>query len=621
MNDRLTRGDFLKLAGLGGAASLIASVGCLPPVEPALPDPLQTIPISRFWGPLRRLRGVPMPAFPISWGAAVAEVAAIFRTYAPHEIAFLLGLYPDHLNRLTRLTARSLGGASVLRYSPGSGCEARVTLMDACQRLYGYAGAPVFDLSTAGVIFSFGASFCESWLAPFLDRSATEPEAALAQIDPAAYVVQFEARRSPVAEQADEWISIRPGSEALLARALARLVQRSLSRRDLRSAAEQTGVPTRELRRLARLFLGADRRLAVPGGAALAAEHGLQAAQWILALNHLERNPVGSSGFFLAPPVADYPELVSRPASAAEILALVKNIELGRVKALFVHGIDPLAVFPRAYGFEQALRQVERLVSFAHFPNLLSRQADLILPDHAPDESWGYQTVLRQADWGWVEAIRPSSAARFNTRATAEVLLQALRVSGKQTGALDFQNDRDFLAHSAAVFEASGCAYRRAEGGDLAQPWVEPGGWGYIQPRRFPPVALMRPTQAALVIETKSLTDQVFRLLLYPAAEPQRQASEFPLAEIHPMRADRIGFTPGQLGLVRTSAGALRVRIAVNPNQHPDGLALPMDWAAFVSQSGGKTDLLRALDLIGLAQNEAGDLVMTGMLARLERLG
>ncbi|MCC7130137.1 MAG: hypothetical protein IT297_07030 [Anaerolineae bacterium] len=619
MNDRLTRGDFLRLAGLGGAAGLLAAAGGF---APTAPEQLQPSLTSRFWGPLRRWRGVPLPAFPISWKAAVAEVAAIFRAYAPQEIAFLVGLYPDHLHRLARLTAHSLGGVNVLRYSPNSGFEARVTLLDACQKLYGYAGVPVFDLSTAEVIFSFGASFCESWLAPISPELAVENEAAWARIDPAAHVVQFETRRSPAAELADEWIPIRPGAEALLARTLARLARRSLGERDLHSAAAQTGVPAGELRRLARLFFGAHRRLALPGGAALAVEGGLPAAEWILNLNQAGDGSLGSSGFFLAPPAADYPELTSRPASAAEILALVKNIELGRVKALFVHGVDPLRVLPRAYGFAGALQQVERLVSFATFPDLLSSQADLILPDHAPGEAWGYQTALHRAEWGWVEALRPASPPRFNTRATADVLLQAWRASGGRSGALDFEDEQDFLSRSAAAFEAGGRAYHRAEGGDLTPPWAAPGGWGYAEPRRFPPVTLTLPTQAvsASAAEVASLPDGVFRLLLYPAAGERERPSGDPLAEIHPQRAARLGFAPGDPGWVRTAAGALRVSVSLNPHLHPDGLALPVDWAAYESDPGAETGLLRPLDLIGLAQNESGDLITAGALARLEHL-
>lgn len=614
MKARLTRREYLKLTGLGGAAALLAAAGGCQSLGPPTEDGLAA---GRYWGPLQRVRGVPFLALPISWEAAIARVGEIFKAYAPHEIVFLFGLYPDHLNHLARLAARSLGGAGVLRFGAGSGFEARLTLLDACRKLYGYAGQPVFDLATPEVIFSFGASFTESWLAPVGAAPVGGPGAAFSRINPAAYVVQFEARRSPAAVLADEWVPVRPGSEAQLARALADLVGGgpawaglSTAGHDLRAAERQTGVPARQLVRLARLFARAGRRLALPGGAALAAAGGLQAAQWILALNRLNTGSEDHSVFFLAPPGPLYPELASQPASAAEVSALIQNIELGRVKALFVHGVDPLAVFPHAYRFERALDKIERLVSFATYVDGISRRADLILPDHASGEGWGYQVPPHLADQGRVALLRPHRAPRFNTRATADVLLGALKASAGPAGGLDFQDERDFLSRSTAALDAGESAFRRlaSEGG--------PNGWCYAEPRRFPPVTLQKPTRevdGGLPPQEEGSPDTAYRLLIYLADGGVHRSSGSPAAEIHPSRAERSGLKPGDLALVRTAAGSLCVRISINPGLHPDALALAAAPADLGDELGGRAGLSRPIDLAGLAQNGAGDLVVTGL--------
>ncbi len=93
-------------------------------------------------------------------------MASAFRSYQPGELAFVLGLFPDHLNDLVQMLAQALGGASVLRFDPLGEFEGRVTLMDATQTLFGVSRIPYFDLRHAGVIFSFGSSFQESWLSP-----------------------------------------------------------------------------------------------------------------------------------------------------------------------------------------------------------------------------------------------------------------------------------------------------------------------------------------------------------------------------------------------------------------------------------------------------------------------
>ena len=83
--------------------------------------------------------------------------------------------------------------------------------------------------------------------------------------------------------------------------------------------------------------------------------------------------------------------------------------------------------------------------------------------------------------------------------------------------------------------------------------------------------------------------------------------------------AERSGFKPGDLALVRTAAGSLCVRISINPGLHPDALALAAAPTGLGDELGGATGLSRPIDLAGLAQNGAGDLVVTGLPARLER--
>ncbi len=76
------------------------------------------------------------------------------------------------------------------------------------------------------------------------------------------YLVQFDSDRSEPAAWADEWIQIRPGSQAALAQALAAIVARlkdgsSLPQPetvDLELAALATGVPVDKLEYLARRF-------------------------------------------------------------------------------------------------------------------------------------------------------------------------------------------------------------------------------------------------------------------------------------------------------------------------------------------------------------------------------
>ena len=100
----------------------------------------------------------------------------------------------------------------MLRFDPLGELEGRVTLMDASQRAFGVSKPPYFDLQNSSLIFSFGSRFDESWLLPrSVDlRSSRSPGG---QVGRQAYLVHFDESGQPAA-WADEWIQIRPGSQA-----------------------------------------------------------------------------------------------------------------------------------------------------------------------------------------------------------------------------------------------------------------------------------------------------------------------------------------------------------------------------------------------------------------------
>ena len=286
-NERISRREFLKVAGLGAAASIVLT-GCDSAARHVLPPSYRAVSenmldgqgayfaatcgecsagcgllVSNFEGREETLRG--NPRHPVShgslcargqavlqgagsadrnreplkqsgrgsgifqaleWDAALKVVQGALQKYAAGEIVFLLGLFPDHLNDLVQLLSRALGGAQVLRYAPSGEFDGRVTLMDASQKLFGASKLPFFDLEHAEAAFSFGANFSETWLSPAAYSSACDRmrQGASGQ---RGRLIHFEPRCSQTAGDADEWVPIHPGSEGLLAQALGSIIQSS----------------------------------------------------------------------------------------------------------------------------------------------------------------------------------------------------------------------------------------------------------------------------------------------------------------------------------------------------------------------------------------------------------
>ena len=179
---------------------------------------------DRVKGPVgKRSRGSKDYAANIDWDAAVQVVTDALTNNKPQETAFLLGTAPDHLFDLVSDLCKALSAPAPIRYGALSLFEARATLGEAARAVFGKPDVLFFDMAGAEVTFSFGANFLETWLSPV---AYTRGFAKMRQGNPRrrGYLVHFESRMSQTAAKADEWIPIVPGTEGLVAAALGRLI-------------------------------------------------------------------------------------------------------------------------------------------------------------------------------------------------------------------------------------------------------------------------------------------------------------------------------------------------------------------------------------------------------------
>ncbi|MCK6582635.1 MAG: molybdopterin-dependent oxidoreductase, partial [Anaerolineales bacterium] len=367
----------------------------------------------------------------MTWDEAIQVVADALKNYKPNEIAFLMGMAPDHLFDLVTDLAKVTGLNAPLRFGALSMFEARATLSKAVENLFGQPGLPFFDVGGAQTVFSFGANFLETWLSPV---SYTRGFAGLREAETKlrGKFVQFETRMSSTGAKADHWVPLRPGTEGLVALAIGKLVSeirggaipRAFSGVNPAEAAETAGVELEALKILAGMFATSN-VLAIPGGAALGQSNGLEIAEAILALNALSDNFGQPGGVYLSPLAPDQTEY-KRPASAEEMKAFVEKMAGGAVKVLFVHGVE----LPKSLGFEDALTSVEQVISFATFPDETATGADYVFPDHHSLESWGYQRVATGTSQPVLSGAQPVVAPFFDTRSTADVLIAAANLAG-----------------------------------------------------------------------------------------------------------------------------------------------------------------------------------------------
>jgi molybdopterin-containing oxidoreductase family iron-sulfur binding subunit len=269
----LDRREFLKI--VGGSAGAVATVGCSDPVDKLIPYLIQPeeitpgIPVyyastclecpvgcglhvktregrpiklegnpdhpvnqgalcargqagigrtyhpDRFAGPMRR--GADGQLAPISWDEAVALLSAELKK-AGNRSWVLGGQTGPTASAWIDKWVEAVGAGGRVVYEP----LAPEALIGATRTLFGVASEPVFDLSGADLVVDFGSDFLETGLSP--TEHARQFAAAREAGDEGrrkTRLVYVGPRLSMTASNAEEWIAARPGTEGLLALALA----------------------------------------------------------------------------------------------------------------------------------------------------------------------------------------------------------------------------------------------------------------------------------------------------------------------------------------------------------------------------------------------------------------
>ncbi len=559
---------------------------------------------DRIQGPGRQpLRGSGT-YLPMAWDAAVGVVRDALQQNQAGEIAFLAGLFPDHVFDLFGSIARNLGGANLLRYGTLGELEARSTLIRACQDLFGEVKLPSFDIEHTGLILSFGASFLETWFSP-VAYSFGYGAMRQGRTGRRGYMVHFEPRMSQTAINADEWFPIRPGTETLVAIALGRLVAEEkhldlpagYADVQVANVAVQAGVSEGDLRRVASAFANSPSQVAIPGGVPLGQTNGLAAAKAIMALNVLADNLGKPGGIFLMPdlPLAARP--AAGPSSIAEVASLIDKMNQGRIKVLFIHGTNPAYDLPKAYGFAEALKKVPLVISFASFPDETALSADYVFPDHTPLESWGYQRVVTASDRPTVSGMQPVVVPLYDTRATVDVFLAAIRqIGGRLGAAVAFTDEVDYLQSAVAALIDQDGFYSAPTAQSFFALWQQYGGWWKKSPGLQSPAAVGARTTSVAPATGAFAGDEAmypFVLLPFPAPNlsdgsqanrPTLQETPDPSTtvmwdtwvEINPKTAADLGISDDDVVRITSPAGSVECSVYLYPPIHPGVVAIPL---------------------------------------------
>lgn len=473
-----------RVVKLEGNAMHPINTGSLCPKGQAAPELLYNP--DRLTGPMRRAGERGAGAWEaISWDEATGMVAERLQGLRdqnqPEQAAFLYGETRGQMRPLIERFMQAIGSPNAISHD-SLNTEAARLAMYLTQGIY---DLPAYDFEHANYILSFGANLLEAGRVPqrtiagysYMRRGRAR-RGKLVMIDP---------RQGVTGAKSDEWIPIKPGTDAALALSLAHVLiatgqfdsdfalnygfgfesfvdadgqfHQGFKRFVLDNYAPPdveaiTGVPANTVYRLAGEFAENAPAIAVmpaKGGLLNGSINGLYTAMAIHILNALvgsieTRGGVMTQRYMPCPdwpampadPVAEQGRTAERadgagtvfPAAHHAYQAVADRVLSGYpLDTLFLYDANPVFEVPGGARFVQAFEKIPFIVSFSTFMDETAQYADLVLPEPTFLERF-QDDHLEGVGYPGVGLRQPVIEPRHDTLSTADFLLRVAATIG-----------------------------------------------------------------------------------------------------------------------------------------------------------------------------------------------
>lgn len=279
-------------------------------------------------------------------------------------------------------------------------------ILEAHEATHGVRVLPRYLFENAEVIVDFDADFLGTWISPVEYTCGYRAGRTLEGKPPrCSYHVQFESRLSVTGAKADKRIRVAPHEFGLVITHLAaRLAKVSGVPMDI-AGIEGTSVSGAFLDDLA------DRLMKAPGRSLVVC--GIQDVQVQVLCNFINQL-LGNYGKTID---IERPSFQSQ-GSDKELESLLRELREGKVRALFVQGVNPLYELPDAKAVADTLRHVPLVVSLSPRLDETASLAQFVCPDQHYLEAWGDAEPVA----GVISIQQPVIRHCGNARSTLESL-------------------------------------------------------------------------------------------------------------------------------------------------------------------------------------------------------
>jgi len=474
----------------------------------------------------------------------------------------------------------------------------------------------VYDVAKSRFILNFGAN-------PFEDH---EQYISLAQrlvegrMINGAKLITFDVRLSNTAGKSNEWIPVNPGTDGLIALALAQhIIEQGLHDKEFlarwtnyplpkliehlgqytpEKAEKESGVKAAEIRRLAKEFAQTKPAVALSGRGVSGHQNGVLNERCIALLNAVVGN-IDSPGGCCFPRMADLGEPKLKkgfPSSPQAFAALKEGKDQPEVYFSFL--ANPAYANPAAAEVSAVFQDEKRLpfivVADTHLTET-GALADLLLPMATYLESWNLESRPAQNLIPIISIRQPMVTPLGQSRAIGDVFIElSKKMGGIFASAFPYKSSLDFLTKAVARLEGiskkggfellqkegvwfdtqAKPTYRSYERRGLATPSGKLEIFSKtLQDKGVPALPAYVPIKSHQGIKEEEIILTVYR----PNVMTLRLANSKWLAEIfhdnplliNPRTAHARGLTDGDRVKLTSPAGSLNVRLRYSQGVHP----------------------------------------------------
>ena len=516
---------------------------------------------------------------PITWDDAIARLAAKV-TESGNRVAVISGAGRGTFTDLLADWTGALGGR-VVRHETFDREPERA----ANRQVFGTDALASYDIGRARYIVSFGADFLETW-GSSVEQARGFAAAHGFEGGEVAKLVYAAPRMDLTGLNADQWLPIKPGSEAALALAMAQVLVHerggpaglagALAAHTPAAAAEETGVPAATIERLAREFAAARPSLALAGGVAAQHTGAVDVCAAVNILNFAAGNVGETVRFGAGLPAAD---------GHRALADLARAMAAGEVALVLVHDANPVYTQPRAGGFADAFRKVGFKVSTSPVMDETAALCDLILPQHHALERWD-DLRPRAGVYG---LMQPVMEPVFDTLPAGDILL---RLAKKAGGALARFDAPTYEAHLKTRWQALAGELGQGDAGAFWHEALRRGGVYQDAPAPAPVSLALGNAQAGFT-RPELAGEGEFVLLTYPHgmlydgrgankpwllenADPVTKITWHSWVEVGPGAARKLDVRDGEILELTTAQGTIEAPVFVYPGLRDDVLAMPL---------------------------------------------